>query len=101
MKIQKQKQKKPEANSKCVKSDQKAHLYLLSLSPHIQTKRENVQKSRKQIKAYVLRQSHDFKDHGLHMWPGSSFELRRIYQWKNVKYLAKNLYEKSYLPEQH
>jgi hypothetical protein len=52
MKIQKQKQKKPEANSKCVKSDQKAHLYLLSLPAHPNKKRKcaEIKKTNKSIR---------------------------------------------------
>jgi hypothetical protein len=49
-------------------------------------------KTTKQKSMYVLRQFHDFKDHGLHMWLGSSFELRRIdhVSMKNVNHPAKN-----------
>jgi hypothetical protein len=102
MKIQKQKTKKAGGKFKmCEERSESA--FVPSLSPRTsKAKRENVQEINKTKKnMYVLRYFHDFKDNELHMWPGSSFELRRIYQWKNVKYPAKNAYEKSYHRERH
>lgn len=80
MKTQKQTQIKAGGNSNCVKSDQKAHhLYLLSLPAQLNKKRNCAGINKNKIKHERFALIPRLNAHGLHMWPGSSFELRRIY----------------------